>query len=59
MKKMLLTVTYLRLEEDTAIHSSVLTWIIPWMVGYSPWGHRVRYGCTDRALMHAQLGLLL
>ena len=31
------------LEEDTATHSSILTWEIPWtesLVGYSPWGRR-------------------
>ena len=31
------------LEEETATHSSILGWRIPWTeerVGYSPWGHR-------------------
>ena len=31
------------MEEETAIHSSILTWRIPWtesLVGYSPWGHK-------------------
>ena len=31
------------LEEDTATHSSILAWEIPWTeepVGYSPWGHK-------------------
>ena len=31
------------LEKGMAIHSSVLTWRIPWIeepAGYSPWGHK-------------------
>ena len=31
------------LEEETAIHSSILARIMPWkksLVGYSPWGHK-------------------
>ena len=30
------------LEKETATHSSILAWKIPWrsMVGYSPWGRR-------------------
>ena len=31
------------MEEEMAIHSSILTWRIPWtesLVGYSPWGHK-------------------
>ena len=31
------------MEEETAIHSCILTWRIPWtesLVGYSPWGHK-------------------
>ena len=31
------------LEEEMAIHSSILAWEIPWtgsQVGYSPWGHK-------------------
>ena len=32
------------LEQEMAIHSSILTWKIPWtvwsLVGYSPWGHK-------------------
>ena len=32
------------LENEMAIHSSILAWKIPWtesLVGYSPWGERV------------------
>ena len=32
------------LEKETATHSSIVAWKIPWMeepVGYSLWGHRV------------------
>ena len=31
------------LEKETATHSSILAWKIPWTeqpVGYSPWGHK-------------------
>ena len=31
------------LEKETAIHSSILAWEIPWTEesgGYSPWGHK-------------------
>ena len=31
------------MEEETAIHSSILTWRIPWtesLVGYSPWSSK-------------------
>ena len=29
------------LEEETATHSSILAWGIPWsLAGYSPWGHK-------------------
>ena len=39
------------LEEEMATHSSILVWRIPWtersLVGYSPWGQRVR---DDRAI---------
>ena len=31
------------LEEELAIHSSILAWQIPWtrnLAGYSPWGHK-------------------
>ena len=30
------------LEEETATHSSILAWEIPWTEepGYSPWGHK-------------------
>ena len=34
------------LEKGMATHSSVLAWRNPWtgwLVGYSPWGHRVRH----------------
>jgi len=34
------------LEEGVATHSSILAWRIPWteeLVGYSPWGRRVRH----------------
>ena len=27
------------LEKEMATHSSTLSYKIPWMVGYSPWGH--------------------
>ena len=33
------------LEKEMATHSSTLAWEFPWtesLVGYSPWGHRVR-----------------
>ena len=28
------------MEKGMATHSSILTWRIPWSVGYSPWGHK-------------------
>ena len=28
------------LEEEMATHSSIFAWRIPWMEGYSPWGHK-------------------
>ena len=30
------------LEKETATHSSILAWKIPWTEGYSPWGHKSR-----------------
>ena len=37
------------LEKETATHSSILAWEIPWTVGYSPWGcKRVRHDWLKR-----------
>ena len=38
------------LENEMAIHSSILAWKIPWtesLVGYSPWGRKSRTGLSD------------
>ena len=43
------------LEEETATHSSVLAWGIPWtedLVGFSPWGHRVGHKQRFFDLLH-------
>ena len=62
MKKMLLTVTHLRLEEDTQPTPVFLPGKSHGqrsLVGSSPQGYRVRYDWSDWSCMHAQLGLLL
>ena len=41
------------LEEEIAIHSSIIAWEIPWTeepVDCSPWGHRVRQEDTNEQL---------
>ena len=38
------------LEEETAAHSSILAWEVPWieeLVGYSSWGYKMtKHACT-------------
>ena len=51
------------LEKEMAIHSSILTWKIPWMeelVGYSPWG-RKESDMTEQlhSLTHSVLNFFL
>ena len=44
------------LEEGIATHLSILAWEIPWaenLVGYSPWGRRVRHNWSDWACTHS------
>ena len=43
------------LEEGITTHLSILAWEIPWaenLVGYSPWGRRVRHNWSDWACTH-------
>ena len=40
------------LEEEMAIHSSILTWKIPWIeAGYSPWS-RKEFDMTELVCVH-------
>ena len=44
------------LEEETATHSSILTWKIIWtedLVGYSPWEHK-ESDTTEQLSIHAR-----
>ena len=46
------------LEEEMAIHSSILAWRIPWtgnLLGYSLWGHRVGHDSMTFTSLVAQL----
>ena len=46
------------LEEEMAIHSSILAWRIPWtgnLLGYSLWGHRVGHDSVTFTSLVAQL----
>ena len=46
------------LEEDIAIHSSILAWGIPWqrsLAGYSPWG--VKEADTTGGRTHTDINL--
>ena len=49
------------LEKGMATHSSILAWKIPWkrsLVGYSPWGLRVRHNwCGPFMCVHSCLTL--
>ena len=48
------------LEEGMATHSSILLWRMPWtesLVGYSPYGQRVRHNWSKLALLHASVHL--
>jgi len=43
------------LEKEMAIHSSILSWVIPWiegLEGFSPWGHE-ESDKTELLGMHA------
>ena len=42
-------------EKGMATHSSILAWKIPWvrsLVGYSPWGHKVRHSWVTNTSLH-------
>ena len=42
------------LEEETATHSRILAWEIPWtesLLGYSPWGHK-KSDMTEQLTLH-------
>ena len=43
------------LEEEMAIHSSILSWRLPWtgsLVGHCPWGHKESDTTEGLTLLH-------